>query len=176
MTEEAESSFSSTLPIIVYSCPQGAGQAAIDWQEVDRGPGYFTVPADQQIGIRIKSIDDSALAILVDELRDLSALVSLDLSENRNLSNESLAVLKGLPQLEMLNLSSTNISSQALNHLKALPNLHRLFLLYCNRLNDSALKILKSIHQIQFVDLQGCLGITNAAFSRVRRRSLSIHR
>ena len=166
--------FSSALPVIVYTRP--AGQPGWDWQEVDRGPGYFDVPDDQEIGVRLKGIDDGVLAVLVEELRAVETLVYLDLSENRNVTNEGMVRLRGLPQLRGLNLSSCTITSSGLTPLKALLHLKWLILTYCNRLNDSALKTLESMSALEYVDLQGCYGFTQGGFSRVRRRSLKIHR
>lgn len=172
MPDTAEVHFSSSLPIIIYS--RNPGEA--DWQEVDRGPGYFNIPADQEVGIRIKGIEDKVLQALVKELEGVENLRYLDLSENRNLSNNALAYLKPLRSLTALSLSSTNIASKAIEHLKELPNLQRLNLSYCNRLTDPALKTLESMRSLEFVDLKSCLGITKAALSRVRRRNLTINR
>ena len=100
----------------------------------------------------------------------------LDLSENRNITNEGLARLKVLTQLTGLNLSSCSISSSGINHLRDLTHLETLNLSFCNRLNDPALKTLESMRNLTFVDIQGCLGITKGGLSRVRRRSLVIYR
>jgi len=166
-------SFSSTLPITVYTRPVETG---VDWQELDRGPGYFSIPADHEVRVRIKSIADEDLLLLVAELRDVAALRFLDLSENRNVTNEGLGRLRGLSQLTGLNLSSCSITNTGLKQLADLPNLSHLNLSYCNRLSDEAIKIIEGIHHLTYVNLQGCLSITRAALSRVRRRSLTIYR
>ncbi len=171
--ETEPTTFSSTLPIIVYTRLAQAGE---DWQELDRGPGYFVVPPGHEVRVRIKSIADEDLLLLVEELRNVAALRFLDLSENRNVTNEGLARLRGLPQLTGLNLSSCSITNTGLKQLGSLPDLAHLNLSYCNRLSDEALKILEGIHQLRYVNLQGCLSITRAALSRVRRRSLEIYR
>ena len=174
MSEEAPTRFSSALPVIIYSRP--AGQDNLDWQEIDRGPGYFSVPAGHEIRVRIKSIDDQTLLELVRELEEVAPLRYLDLSENRNVTNEGMQRLKALPQLTGLNLSSCGISNNGLIPLAELPRLSHLNLSYCNRLSDHALKTLESMRHLTYVDLQGCLGFTKGGLSRVRRRSLTIYR
>jgi Leucine-rich repeat (LRR) protein len=167
------STFSSTHPIIVLTRPEDSG---LDWQELDRGPGYFTIPAGHEVRVRIKSIDDRDLQDLVQELEGVEMLRFLDLSENRNVSNAGLARLSVLPQLTGLNLSSCSITSTGPEQLRRLPNLTHLYLSYCNRLTDAALKTLESMRNLVYVDLQGCLSITKGGLARVRRRTLEIYR
>lgn len=174
MAEDLQTRFSSSFPVIVYTRPKENPE--LDWQEFDRGPGFFTVPQDQEIRLRIKGINDQTLAELVQELVGVDALRYLDLSENRNITNEGLARLRGLPQLTGLNLSSCSITSSGIAHLRELHRLETLNLSYCNRLMDPALKTLESMRSLTYVDLQGCLSITQAAISRMRRRSLKIYR
>lgn len=178
MTEESESGatvrFSSSLAVIVYTRP--LGQAGQDWQELDRGPGYFHVPADHEIGLKIKGADDKALKMLITESREIEVLRMLDLAENRNVTNIGLAGIGELKSLSLLNLSSCSITSSGLEPLKQLTGLKRLNLSFCNRLNDSAMKILASIRSLEYLDLQGCPGITNGGISRIRRRNLEINR
>ncbi len=166
--------FSSALPIIVYTRP--AGRTDLDWHEEDQGPGYFSIAEGNEVGIRIKSIDDAVLKDVVEELQELAELRYLNLSENRNITNEGMKYLRSLPQLRTLNLSSCSISSKGLIPLKDLPHLERLILSYCNRLSDPALKTLEAMRQLEYVDLQGCLGFTHASFARVRRKKLTIFR
>lgn len=146
-----------------------------DWHEVDRGPGFFTIPADQEIRVRIKSINDADLADLVHELKDVAMLRFLDLSENRNVTNDGLQSLKALRQLTGLNLSSCSITSTGLEPLRALTHLTYLNLSYCGRLNDLALKTIEAMRNLTYVDLRGCLGFTKAGFSRIHRRNLTIN-
>jgi hypothetical protein len=170
---EDEIRFSSVLPVTIYARPAGE---EIDWQEADRGPGYFRIPAGRELRVRIKGINDEDLNVLMGELRDVQELRFLDLSENRNVTNDGLARLKAAPQLTGLNLSSCTITNTGLDHLRALPRLSTLVLSYCSRLSDPALKTLEAMKSLTYVDLQGCLGFTNGGLARVRRRSLKIHR
>jgi hypothetical protein len=178
VTEEsndaAEFHFSSALPVIVYTRP--VGQAKVDWQEFDRGPGYFHIPGNREIGVRIKSIDDRVLKSLVEELRPVEPLRFLDLSENRNVTDAGITRLSELKQITILNLSSCTVTNAGLTELKQLTHLERLILSYCNKLNDSAIKTLESMRSLEYVDIQGCLSITKGALARVRRRNLVIYR
>jgi hypothetical protein len=165
--------FSSSLPIIVFIRPEGSTQ---DWQELDRGPGYFDVPEGHEVRVRLKSINDQELLVLVRELEELQSLRFLDLSENRNVTNAGLARLRGLPHLTGLNISSCTISSTGLEQLRYLPNLVWLDVSYCNRLEDNALKILEAMRKLTYVSLLGCLRISHGGLSRVRRKTLEIYR
>lgn len=171
--DSEQATFSSSLPIIVYSRPEGSD---VDWKDLDRGPGYFRVPEGHEIRVRIKSIGDEELLILVKELQDVEPLRFLDLAENRNVTNTGLARLPGLPRLTGLNLSSCSITNTGLKHLAGLPHLSHLNLSYCNRLDDGAIKILEGMRHLTYVNLLGCLNVSRAAITRVRRRSLEIHR
>ena len=176
MTEEDKGTvrFVSALPVIVYTRP--AGQKGADWQEFDRGPGYFHVPVGHEIGVRIKGIDDRVLRDLVEELRAVESLRFLDLAENRNVTDSGIARLSELKQLTILNLSSCTLTNAGLIELKQLTRLQRLILTYCNKLNDSAVKTLEAMRSLEYVDIEGCLSITKGALARVRRRDLEIFR
>jgi hypothetical protein len=164
--------FSSALPIIILTRPS----SDVDWQELDRGPGYFQIPAGHEVRVRMKSIDDEDLADLVKELQNVEALRFLDLSENRNVSDKGLTRLHGLAQLTGMNLSSCGITSAGVEYLRELPHLAYLNLSFCNKLNDQVVKILENMRSLTYVDLQGCLSITNGAVSRIRRRNLVVYR
>jgi len=173
MSEETSTRFSSELPVIIFSRPSGQD---VDWQEADRGPGYFHISPGHEIRVRIKGINDADLADLVGELQGVEDVHFLDLSENRNVTNEGLVRLKSMPQLTGLNLSSCTITNTGLKALRDLPRLAYLSLSYCSRLSDPALKTLEAMKSLTYVDLQGCLGFTNGGLARVRRRSLTIYR
>lgn len=168
-----ETRFSSTLPIIVLTRPEGSSQ---DWQELDRGPGYFTVPEAHEVRVRLKSINDEELLALVRELEDVQPLRFLDLSENRNITNAGMARLRSLTQLTGLNLSSCTISNTGLENLRDLRNLAFLDISYCNRMEDNALKTMESMRSLTYVNMIGCLSISNGGLARVRRKTLELHR
>lgn len=165
--------FSSSMPVIILTRLAGADQ---DWQELDRGPGYFEIPAGHEVRVRIKGIGDQDLQSLVLELQDVEPLRFLDLAENRNVTNDGMPRLRGLPQLTGLNLSSCSITNIGLESLRDLRHLEYLDLSYCHRLTDAALKTLESMRRLVFVSLLGCLSITKAGLARIRRKSLKIYR
>lgn len=171
--EQAQVHFSSVHPIDVFTRPMD-GQ--VEWQEFDQGPGYFHIPANQEVMVRIRRIDDYGLRELVRELVECPNITTLNLSENRNVTDAGLVHLAGLPHLTRLNLSSCSINDGGLVHLVSLPNLAWLNLAYCNRLSDACLKHIRAMPRLRFVDLQGCLSITRAGISRLNKRNLEIHR
>lgn len=167
-------SFSSTLPITVTVRP--ADEPGADWRPFDEGPGFFNIPTGYQARVRIKNIDNRALAGLVTELQDCPAVVELDLSENRGIDDAGLARLKPLKQLTSLNLSSCDLSDAGLVALVALDRLRRLDLSYCNRLTDRGLKTLEQLRSLEFLNLQGCVKITRAGVARLARPGLEIYK
>lgn len=169
-----EHSFSSTLPILVLYRPQG--DPAAQWQELDRGPGYFHIPAGDEVSIRIQNINDAILATLMKELQECPVIAELNLSENRNITDSGLDALKALPWLTSINLSSCSLTNTGLAKLAALPRLTRLNLSYCNRITDLGLKSLTHLNRLTYLDLQGCVKITNGGLSRLHLKGLTIHR
>jgi hypothetical protein len=174
MASETLYSFSSTLPIQVLVRP--AGEEKGEWQEFDRGPGYFHVPADLEVGVRAKTINDSILEQLVDEIAGCPALVYLNLSENRKVTDEGIELLEKLPRLVELNLSSCDVTNRGLLSLLNLSHLRRLNLSYCNRITDEGVKSLRSLDHLVYLDLQGCIKVSNGGLVRIRRKDLVIHR
>lgn len=165
--------FSSTLPVTVYT--RLAGDASADWQEFDRGPGIFNLPAGTEACIRIRNINDAVLGGLVKELDGCTAITCLLLAENRNITDSGLTCLKSLPQLTRLDLGSCSLTDTGLAHLKSLPNLTVLGLSYCNRITDAGLKHLRGLSHLQKLDLQGCVKVTHGGAARLRRPGLEIH-
>ncbi len=166
--------FSSTLPIVIFCRP--TGQSVIEWKEFDRGPGYFDLPDGQDVMIKIKQINDDDLCQLTQELKGCNLVTSLDLAENRKVTDDGVECLKALPQLVYLNLSSCDITNRSLPGLLELQQLKVLNLSYCHRLTDIGLRILKGLPHLEFLDLQGVLKITKAGMSKIRKDGLTIHR
>lgn len=173
MSEDTSTRFSSTLPVIILTRPMGQ---TVDWQEFDRGPGFFTVPEDQEIRVRIKGINDDDMPQLARDLQNVAALRFLDLAENRNVTNDGIKYLRSLTQLAGLNLSSCTITSTGFEQLRVLTHLSYLNLSYCNKLKDPVLKTIEGMRNLLFVDLKGCLSITTAGLVRIRRKNLTINR
>ncbi len=167
-----ETNFSSTLPIQVLIRPAGAQ----DWQMLDEGPGFFTVPAGHEVAVRLRLGTNALLRTLMYEIAGNPALTYLNLSENRGITDRGLEFLAAAPQITMLNLSSCDITNSGLRALKALPRLEHLELSYCNRLTDEAFNALRDLPVLRYLDLLGCLKMTHAALKRFTRRDLVIRR
>ncbi len=170
---EKENSFSTTLPLLVLQRPLNPPNT--DWQEVDRGPGIFKIPAGYEACVRVRTFNDDTLQQLVKEIIGCLTITALNLSENRNISDAGLAYLAGFHQLTDLNLSSCTISDHGLEYLLPLTGLTRLNLSYCNRITDAGLKRLNSLRHLVYLDLQGCVKISNGGISKLRRQGLMIH-
>jgi len=173
MDSETAYSFSSTLPIQVLVRPVGGEKD--DWKEFDRGPGYFHILGACEVGVRAKTINDSILERLVDELADCPVLVSLNLSENRKVTDEGVAFLIKLPKLVELNLSSCDLTNGGLLSVQKLSHLRWLNLSYCNRITDEGIKSLRILNRLVYLDLQGCIKVSNGGMRHIQRNDLVIH-
>jgi hypothetical protein len=168
-----ECGFTTTLPVWVLCRPHRA--VGTDWREVDQGPGVIRLPQGEEASLRIKNLDDDLLAQLVHEIKGCAAITGLNLSENRNITDEGLAHLVFLPQLTYLNLSSCALTNHGFLHLLALPLLQYLDLSYCNRITDTGVKQLKALCNLAYLNLQGCVKVSNGSISKLRRNGLTIH-
>ena len=171
--------FSSRFPVVVYirpaeDLPEAWREEA--WRELDRGPGYFSIPAGQVASVRIHGIDDDVLRVISAEIAPCSRVVELGLAENRRVTDAGVASLAGLAQLISLNLSSCSLTNAGMETLAGFRQLVRLNLSYCNRITDPGLRQLKSLNRLCFLDLQGCVKLTNGGVAHLRHRGLQIHR
>ncbi len=164
--------FSTALEIVIYTRPVGM----VDWIEFDRGPGYFNIPNGYETAVRVQNIDDKILQQLVNELAACSSLRYLNLSENRKITNRGVALLLGLPQMTMLNLSSCDLTNEGLGPLAEHPRLTWLNISYCNRLTNDAVPYLKNLSRLTYLDIDGVLKINKAGQRRMERRNLKINR
>jgi hypothetical protein len=165
-------SFSTGLEVVIFTRPVTDPPA--DWQEFDQGPGIFHLPEGQQTGMRLRNIGDLELEQFVREAGELQSLVMLNLSENRAITDQSLPLLKKLPHMTILNLSSCGLTSTGLANLADLTHLTDLDLSYCNRINDLGVKKLKSLINLKTLNLQGCVKVSNAGAVRLQRPGLTI--
>ncbi len=169
--------FSTTLPIVIFSRPANQPvQPAQEWQEFDRGPGFFHLPKDHEVMVKVKQIDDADLCQLSQSLADCSLIVAFDLAENRKVTDDGIECLKALPQLIYLNLSSCDLTNSGLPFLLDLQRLRVLNLSYCHRLTDIGLRTLKGLPHLEYLDLQGVLKVTTGGLSKIRRPGLTIRR
>jgi len=170
--QETSEGFSTSLAVTVLTRTEGAP----DWQVFDHGPGVFHIPEGQETAIRIQNIGDDELEVLVEDLRTCHSLRLLNLSENRKVTDRGLTRLAALPWITGLNLSSCDLTSEGLAALTALPRLESLNLSFCNRLTDEALRQLRTLTRLSYLDLQGTPKIKQAAAKRLERRGLIIHK
>jgi hypothetical protein len=159
-----------TLEVLV----RPTGKTGTDWQEFDRGPGYIRIPAGVDVCVRVHNIKDTDLADLVPQLAGIGGLVMLNLAENRNMTDDGLEYLTALPKLIELNLSSCALTNTGLQQLKAFTRLQRLDLSYCNRLTDLCIKSLIKLRSLTYLDVKGCVKISNGGLSKLKRRGLTI--
>ena len=172
-----ECHFSTTLPIVIFCrLADQRAQPAQEWQEFDRGPGYFNLTEGQEFMIKVKQIDDADLCQLIKELAGCRMITFLDLAENRKVTDDGLEGLKTLTQLAYLNLSSCDITNSGLDYLLELQRLRVLNLSYCHRLTDIGLRTLKGLPNLVYLDLQGVLKVTTGGLSKIRKAGLTIRR
>lgn len=164
--------FMTSLPVILFSRPRTTPPT--EWAEVGRGPGDITLPDGHEYGFRIRNIGDDELDILVKELAQVDPLVFANLSENRNIDDEGIELLRFLPKLRILNLSSCGLTNAGIENLKVLEHLAELDLSFCNRLTGLSLKYLREMLSLQKLNLQGCVKITNGDMARFRRPNIAL--
>lgn len=167
-------SFDTDLPVMVFIRPLSA--PGTEWVEFEKGPGRIDIPAGHEIYLRVRNIDDEALDALVKAVGSLPTLTTLNLAENRNVTDLGLSRLTALPGLTHLNLSSCSITNQGLTHLAALKKLEHLNISYCNRISDEGLRSLKPLNRLTYLDIQRCVKTSHAGVKRIERRGLTIHR
>mgnify|MGYP000850612106 CR=1 FL=1 len=147
-----------------------------EWQHVDDAPGIFTFDESMEVGIRIQNIGDDELHNLLQEIDHHPLVKMVNLSENRKITDQGLAMLHDLPDLTMLNLSSCDITDKGTPFLLALRKLEWLNLSYCNRITFLGLKPLTGLTRLQYLDLQGCVKIKSADVRRLKFKNISIHK
>ncbi len=167
--------FETELAVQVFQRPAGSAPGS-DWQELDFGPGLIRLPAEREFSIRARNLDDETLKQLIAEIEGLSEIVSLNLSECRNVTNEGIRFLKSLPHLIELNLSSCSLTDSGLAELKPLNHLLHLNLSFCNRITNLGLQKLRDLRRLEYLDLQGCVKINHGGLVKVQRRGLVIHK
>lgn len=166
--------FETDLPVTIYVRPLTEPKA--DWVEFDRGPGRFAIPSMYEVYLRVKNIDDDDLYSMVKAAAGLLTLTTLNLSENRKVTDEGCSRLTALHGLTHLNLSSCSITNQGLTSIAVLNKLEHLNLSFCNRISDEGLRHIKALNRLTFLDIQGCVKTSHAGVKRIERRGLSIHR
>ncbi|MEN6436492.1 MAG: hypothetical protein ABFD14_07510 [Anaerolineaceae bacterium] len=162
-----------TLSIECQIFTRNAGE---EWRHVDDAPGIFEFDGKAEVGIRIQNIGDDKLRNLLQEINHYPQVKMLNLSENRKITDQGLEILRELPGLTMLNLSSCDITDKGTPFLLALKKLEWLNLSYCNRITMLGLKPLVGLTRLQFLDLQGCVKVKTSDVRRLKFKKITIHK
>jgi len=169
--------FETELEVFLFTVPaEEATSRWLDWQEYDRGPGIFRIPADLSLGIRAQGLHDAEIRRLVSELQEVKNLRYLHLAENRGITEEGMASLGALPQLRFLNIGACDINNRGLDFLPKLTNLEYLNLSYCNRITEKAAPSVQKLSRLKYLDLQGCIKINTGGLKKFEKRGLTIHK
>jgi hypothetical protein len=172
MNEIAETQFYTDLPVMIWGRPPSGG----DWQSLEGGPGTVHLPANHQIMVRLRTVNDELLEKWAEAAQECTAIVALNLSENRKVTDEGLEVLRFFPQLIELNLSSCDLTNEGLQHLSGLNRLEKLDLSYCNRINDLGFKVIRTLSRLKALHLKGCARMTHGGIARLGRPTVKILR
>ena len=163
------------LPIQVLQRPAGSAPGS-DWQELDAGPGVLHLPAGAEFAVRGRNLDDELLEQLISEMDGLKEIISLNLAECRNVTNDGVRFIKTLNHLTELNLSSCSLTDSGLAELKPLTRLVWLNISYCNRITNQGLLHLRNLRRLEYLDLQGCVKINKGGLVKIQRHHLTIHK
>ncbi len=169
--------YATGLDVLLYTIPADAFSTRwLDWQEYDRGPGIFHLPADVYLGVRAQGLDDAMTRQLAEELAPVENLRYLHLAENRGITNTGMAHIGLLKQLRCLNIGACDINSQGMAFLPSLVNLEYLNLSYCNRVNEKAAPYVQKLPKLSFLELQGCIKINTGGIKKFEKKGLTIHK
>ena len=165
---------STRLPVQILHRPISAESR--DWNVEGFGPGNFTFPGQEEIGLRLRNIDDEFVREMVAEFRTIPNLVMLNLSENRKVTDKGIRLIQPFSHLQELNLSSCDLSNKGLEFLTAFKQLKSLNISYCNRITGEGLLVMRKLTNLVFLDLQGVAKINTGDIARIRKPTLIIHR
>ena len=164
----------TSLPIEIFIRP--VDQPAAAWQPFDVGPGYFQIPDDAVAMVAIQGINDQVVKTLVEELRDVTPIVELNLSENRRVENPAMRWIAEMSQLTHLNLSACGLNDRGIDQIITMGNLTHLDISYCTRITDIGLKKLKNMRNLEDLYIRGIPKIKHASVKWLERHDLTIRR
>ncbi len=169
--------FSTELDVVLYTIPcEETSPRWLDWQEFDRGPGFFQIPADHFLGVRAQGLHDAEIRRLTADLQPVENLRYLNLSENRGITNEGMSSVGTLRQLRYLNIGACDINNQGMAFLPSLTNLEYLNLSYSNRITEKAAPFVQKLPRLTYLDLQGCIKINTGGLKKFEKKGLTIHK
>ena len=168
---------STELEVILYTIPcEAVSFRWLDWQEYDRGPGIFHIPADVFLGVRAQGLHDAEIRRLAEDLLPAGNLRYLNLAENRGITNEGMAAVGALRQLRYLNIGACDINNQGMAFLPGLVNLEYLNLSYCNRITEKTAPFVQKLPKLKYLDLQGCIKINTGGLKKFEKKGLTIYK
>ena len=169
--------FSTELDVTLFTIPcENVSSRWLDWQEYDRGPGYFHIPSDYYLGIRAQGLHDAEIRKLAGELQEVENLRYLNLTENRGITNEGMAAVGTLRQLRYLNIGACDINNQGMAFLPNLVNLEYLNLSYCNRITEKTAPYIQKLPKLAYLELQGCIKINTGGLKKFEKKGLTIRK
>lgn len=175
--DETNYRLSTTLEITLYTIPcEEVSSRWLDWQEYDKGPGIFRIPADVFLGIRVQGFHDAEIRQLCYELKTVENLRYLNLTENRGITNDGMAAVGNLRQLRYLNIGACDINNQGMDFLPNLVNLEYLNLSYCNRITEKTAPFVQKMPKLKYLDLQGCIKINTGGLKKFEKKGLTIYK
>lgn len=164
----------TSLPIEILIRPENQPEAT--WQSFGVGPGYFQIPEDAVALVAIQGINDQVVKTLVEELRDVTSIVELNLSENRRVENPAMRWIAEMSQLTHLNLSACGLNDRGIDQIIKMGNLTHLDISYCTRITDIGLKKLKNMRNLEDLYIRGIPKIKHASVKWLERHDLIIRR
>ena len=175
--ENYENRLATEQEIVLYTIPCGEVSSRwLDWQEFDRGPGIFRIPAGYYLGVRAQGLHDAEIRKLAEELQPAECLRYLNLTENRGISGDGMAAVARLRQLRYLNIGACDLNNQAMAFLPALVNLEYLNLGYCNRITEKTAAYVQKLPKLKYLDLQGCIKINTGGLKKFEKKGLTIYK
>ena len=112
----------------------------------------------------------------LDHLNALDNLTYLDLSWHPQYGGDALDLLRRFPNLLTLNLAHLPIGNGALGYLRTLRQLQPLDLSGCVGITDRGLRELRVLKNLIYVNLTGCEQVTERGAERLSRDGLYIAR
>lgn len=133
------------------------GNEPENWEELGTTPGSVTIPPEYNVKLIPGDLNRETFPIwlrhLIRNLKVEDIIVKyLDLSEQKEITDENLTLLEQFPQLEWLDLSSTEITSRSFASLNRLKKLKHLYLNNCRWVTDASVRSIRELHHL--VDLQ----------------------
>lgn len=159
--------FDRSLGWLAARAPEQAEED--EWQHIGEASGLVTVPQGTELRLIVEPEAATDLSWLADLRPD--DLQQLFLVQTR-VTDEQLAYVGILTELELLTLSDTEITDDGLAHLHSLTRLKRLYLWSARHISDAGLVYLRPLTSLEVLSL-GRTQVTDAGLGHLSQvRSL----